>query len=675
MKHGLVFLAVAGGLLGAAGLACAQAAAGGAPIERRLNADSGLLANDAQELAAVYAIEVASEFAPWVRVRFEETALAGDTGQGDGSFIRIVSLTDNAEQILTAEALAQWGYTSALFNGPVVRVEVWSHPGTGPSRVVVKSLIAGPTVVASGPGTGGILDLCGDDNRVPSADNRVARLVGPVGVCTSWMFNDTNHTFLSAGHCAPGQSSVVQFNCPLSDSSGLITNPPPEDQYAVDGASVKKDTVGTSNDWSYFGVFPNSNTGLTPFQRYGGQFYTLAAAPSAVNVANPQTIRCTGYGVVTTPIDPTLNSVQQTDAGPYTFYSTAGTYPIIRYSVDTTGGNSGSPVIDLSTNLAIGIHYLAGCNAGGNQGTACNNANLVAAIAAPLSVCRSGKGTVSGNLYGLGDLNNNFGTVSISPTNYARINVVGAFWTAMTWDYNTSRFYATTSTRELWRLTTAGVGTNLGVISGVPAGGFSGLAYNPKAEVMWGIVAATGQLYQIDIGSMTATAVGPALGMTFHGLAFDTQRNRLWAFSRTTTQAKLVWIDQNTFVVTTVGTYSSTSQTVGDLAFNATDGNLYIVRGDTGEIRRLTATTGAFTVLGSSNSVWPSTGFGLAYANAKPACRPDYDGDGQLNPDDLGDYVTDYFSPAPTPIADWNGDGNVNPDDLGDYITAYFFGC
>ena len=661
------------GVAAAAGAVCAQT--GGQPIEKPLREDSGLIANDAQELAPVYAIELASEFAPWVRVRFDEAVMAGDAGLGDGSYLRIVSLTDGAEQILTAGSLAQWGYTSALFNGPVVRIELWSEPGAAPSRVVVKSLIAGVMAAASGPGGGGILDLCGDDNRVQSSDNRVARLVGQVGVCTAWMFNDTNHQFLSAGHCSPNQFSVVQFNCPLSDSSGLITNPPPEDQYVVDGTSVKKDTVGTSNDWSYFGVFPNSNTGLTPYQRYGGQYFTLAAAPSAVNMSNPQTIRCTGYGTVSSPVDPTLNSVQQTDAGPYTFYSTAGTYPIIRYSVDTTGGNSGSPVIDLTTNLAIGIHYLAGCNSGGNQGTASNNANLVAAIAAPLTVCRTGKGTVAGNLYGLGDLANNFGTVSVSPNNFARISTVGAFWTAMTWDYNSSRFYATNSNRELWRLTTDGAGTNLGVLSGLPTGGLSGLAYNPKADVMWGVVASTGQLYQIDVYSMTATAVGPALGMTFHGLAFDTQRNRLWAFSRTASQAKLVWIDQNTFAVTTVGTYSSTSQTVGDLAFNATDGNLYIVRGDTGEIRRLTATTGAFTIMGSSNSVWPSTGFGLAYANAKPACRPDYDGDGFLNPDDLGDYITDYFSPAPTPIADWNGDGLVNPDDLGDYITAYFYGC
>ncbi len=653
--------------------ALAQPAA--ASVGHEVAADSGAIVNDTDALAPVYTLEVASEFAPWVRVVFDPSVLGGDAAVGNESFIRITSLTDNAEQILTAQSLAQWGFTSALFNGPIVRIEVWSYPGTGPSRVVVKSLVAGVPLATPGPGGGGLLDLCAGDNRVPSADTRVARLLGQVGVCTAFMFNDTNRQLLSAGHCAPAQSSVVQFNCPLSDSTGLITNPPPEDQYAVDGASVRRDTVGTSNDWSYFGVFANSNTGQTPFQRYGGQFHTLAAAPSAVNVSTPQTIRVTGYGTVIAPIDPTLNQTQQTDAGPYTFYSTAGTYPIIRYSVDTTGGNSGSPVIDLSTNLAIGIHYLAGCNSGGNQGTASNNVNLVNAINNPNGICRSGKGTVAGNLMGLGDLNNNFGTVSVSPNNFARILPLGVFWTAMTWDYNISRLYATNSLGELWRLTTGGTATNLGVLTGVPAGGLSGLAFNPKANVLWAVRASTGQLYQIDIPTLAATPVGVPLGMNLHGLAFDTQRNRLWALHRTAGASQLLWIDQNTMATTAFPAFSAALLNPGDLAFNAADGNLATLIPGSGFLYRLNATTGLATFLGSTNSFWPTTGFGLAYANPKPPCRPDYDGNTILNPDDLGDYITDYFTVPPNPATDWNGDGTINPDDLGDYITAYYQGC
>lgn len=81
-----------------------------------------------------------------------------------------------------------------------------------------------------------------------------------------------------------------------------------------------------------------------------------------------------------------------------------------------------------------------------------------------------------------------------------------------------------------------------------------------------------------------------------------------------------------------------------------------------------------------------------------PVCVADYGGDGQLNVDDLSDFITDYFtSPAvpgpggyaqanlctaaPAPYntqgfkVDINADCIVNVDDLSDYITAYFAGC
>ncbi|MFN0010412.1 MAG: dockerin type I domain-containing protein [Phycisphaerales bacterium] len=81
-------------------------------------------------------------------------------------------------------------------------------------------------------------------------------------------------------------------------------------------------------------------------------------------------------------------------------------------------------------------------------------------------------------------------------------------------------------------------------------------------------------------------------------------------------------------------------------------------------------------------------------------CRVEYNGDNALNPDDLGDFITDYFTFAPIagpggyatpcpsePIPYDNGykcnytsDGSAQcsppfPDNLGDYITDYFAGC
>ena len=58
-----------------------------------------------------------------------------------------------------------------------------------------------------------------------------------------------------------------------------------------------------------------------------------------------------------------------------------------------------------------------------------------------------------------------------------------------------------------------------------------------------------------------------------------------------------------------------------------------------------------------------------------PTCPPDFNHDGALDPDDLADYITAFFSIPPTAGSDFNADGVTDPDDLADYITAFFTGC
>ncbi|MGD9690381.1 MAG: multicopper oxidase domain-containing protein [Phycisphaerales bacterium] len=53
-------------------------------------------------------------------------------------------------------------------------------------------------------------------------------------------------------------------------------------------------------------------------------------------------------------------------------------------------------------------------------------------------------------------------------------------------------------------------------------------------------------------------------------------------------------------------------------------------------------------------------------------CAVDFNCDGSVNPDDLGDYINCYFGTPPCPLADFNGDTQIDPDDLGDFINAYF---
>jgi hypothetical protein len=173
-------------------------------------------------------------------------------------------------------------------------------------------------------------------------------------------------------------ATVVQFNVPLSNANGSLNNPPPSDQYTIDPASRQSVNGGIGNDWGYFGVFPNSTTGLKPKDAQGGT-YQLAAAAPPFNASN--TIRITGYGVDSG----TSNQVQQTDSGPWN--SANGT--ILTYVVDTQGGNSGSPVFHENTGEVIGVHTNGGCSfsGGSNSGTSRNNSGWGAALANPLGVC------------------------------------------------------------------------------------------------------------------------------------------------------------------------------------------------------------------------------------------------------------------------------------------------
>ncbi len=340
--------------------------------------NSGPVVNTGGELAPVISEVVSIPGADWLRLRFDEVSLAGQKELGNDSYLRITSLEDGAVQFLDKVAIQQWRYTSAYFNGDTVLVELMAHPNSGVNELSMSTVIAGtpPTVGES---------ICGStDDRVLSSDPRAARAL-PIG-CTAWMIDDSEHCFLTAGHCNGGGNSdinVIQFNVPLSSSCSFpsgLNHPGPEDQYASDAASQQSNGgLGVGNDWGYLGVFPNSNTGLKPWQ-VSGTWFTL-------NNANPTAsqARVTGYGSVSSPVSCTWYAVQKTHAGPFVGLSST----TLNYGMDTTGGNSGSPVIDEATGNAIGIHTHGGCSSSGgaNAGTWANHPALQAALANPQGVC------------------------------------------------------------------------------------------------------------------------------------------------------------------------------------------------------------------------------------------------------------------------------------------------
>jgi V8-like Glu-specific endopeptidase len=326
--------------------------------------------------AAVFGDLVYVPDAAWIRLAFADVRLGAAPHDGLPTLLRVTSLQDGATQLLDANALEQWSNTSAYFNGNAVLIEIVADPAAEASHLTIDHATFGPTLPHVD------FSLCGGiDDRTLSDDPRIGRIAP--GGCTAWLIDDEQRTFLTAGHCALNNGDdVVQFNVPLSTGSGQWNHPAPSDQYIVDPASVQSNGgQGVGKDWAYFGCFPNAVTGLTAAQAQGAWFQR---AP--VGVDNSTTVRITGYGTTTLPAPREWNQVQKTHDGPLEVDNPATS--TLKYTVDTTGGNSGSPVIDAMTELAIGIHTHGGCpSTGVNAGTRLDHPDLLDALANPLGVC------------------------------------------------------------------------------------------------------------------------------------------------------------------------------------------------------------------------------------------------------------------------------------------------
>lgn len=318
--------------------------------------------------------------APWLQIIFSDYNL------GQNSYMTITSLQDGGQQRLDANSMSQWRGQSAYFNGNAVEIELHVAPGDSGVFFEIKELIVGDWVGGTSlPATAvdesqsGIEtpledeSQCGDDDdRVGSSDAAVGRIM-PVG-CTGWIVSNGAH--LTAGHCVGSNMQTLQFNVPDSLSDGTTVNPPPEDQYPIEAvANIDwfNDGPGAiGNDWAVFEAFANSNTGLLPVQAQN-KFYRMSRD------YNPTNVRITGYGVDTGSDNQTL----QTHSGSFLGETVQAASDIfIEYTVDTEGGNSGSPVIHTGNSVTIGIHTNAGCNppGQGNTGTSFEHNNLENAI-------------------------------------------------------------------------------------------------------------------------------------------------------------------------------------------------------------------------------------------------------------------------------------------------------
>ncbi len=364
--------------------------------------DSGLRANDGDLGVVLFSESVHVEGAAWLRVYFGAIELA------PGSTVRLTSLLDNEVQALDLAGLAQWGNSSAYFNGDTVVVELIGGPKTTRNRLVIDQVaveIATPLPIGS-------CGICGADDRLPTNLNWSGRLL-PAG-CTASVWNEAS-CLVSAGHCVAGDD-VIQFNVPASDPNCSLNNPPVADQFPI------TDTVfvngGVGNDWAVLETGTN-NLGQTAFERYG----VLREIASQVAPIGGL-LAVWGFGVDSECV---RNQVQQSSTG--NVMSVQSTH--YTYDVDTTFGNSGSAVIRLCPNcdpkiVAIATH----CNCPDNIGTRVDLAAFAAARqtlcpdppeACPTDINRDG----DINVLDLIDLLLCFGLPAAPPCDQADVNADG----------------------------------------------------------------------------------------------------------------------------------------------------------------------------------------------------------------------------------------------------------
>ena len=321
--------------------------------------DSGYLHNSANQPAIVFRKTVKFDATAWLQFRF-----GPGTNLPAGSELRMTATADGGFQRHDGLTLVDWQNWSAAFNGGEVVVEILAAPNSRANRVEIEEIQRGIDVM--GPES-----ICGTvDNRALSTDPRQGRLF--IG-CTGWMISQD--TMLTAGHCTASGSPIIEFNVPLSSSGGSVRRSNPNDQYPF--TILNRLDAGVGSDWSVQRVSPNSTTGQLPTQRNGGQWYNLGPVPSS---PGGQNIRITGYGSTSSPVSPTWYLAQKTHVG--TLSNVGGTS--LCYATDTTGGNSGSPIIHENTGNAIGIHSHGGCTSSGgcNSGTRIDRSDLQQAIAA-----------------------------------------------------------------------------------------------------------------------------------------------------------------------------------------------------------------------------------------------------------------------------------------------------
>jgi hypothetical protein len=303
--------------------------------------DSGMRANRTVEDQVVFAHIVHFEGAAWIRLHMSELRLEGN------SRIRYTSLLDGDVQEMDRLEATMWNYTSAYFNGHSVLVELIAAPGTSDNRVTLKQVeieLLDEDVEMS------VCGICfGSDDRVPTDEDFAGRVMN-VG-CSAAVYN-AESCIVSAGHCVPGGFTIIQFRVPNSTPGCNWQHPPSIHQYPI--TNVVWNNGGVGADWAV--ATTGTSQGLTIYERYGEYRPLADSVPSSGNVD------IWGFGYSKTC---TLAYTQQLSQGP--IVGTPGTE--IRHRADTTGGNSGSGILQNDEIIGVVTHCWSPCPTNYNIGT------------------------------------------------------------------------------------------------------------------------------------------------------------------------------------------------------------------------------------------------------------------------------------------------------------------
>lgn len=190
--------------------------------------------------------------------------------------------------------------------------------------------------------------LCesGVDQRIISSNNKIARThnkyLGKNG-CTATLIG--KRCLISAGHCQK-YFKYLEFEVPMSNDDGTINHSDPEHIYQATPKTLKFGR-GVGNDWAVFKVNRNELTGYYPGEIYG--HYKISYKTEIGDQ-----VSISGYGGSR---EKELYGVLQIGEGEIGRIDGTKLY----YQIDTTGGSSGSSIIN-SNDEIVGIHSHGGCN-------------------------------------------------------------------------------------------------------------------------------------------------------------------------------------------------------------------------------------------------------------------------------------------------------------------------